>query len=60
MAWLSGLECLDCYETIMAQNRLVPFCCVLKKDTLWHFPLLGSFVKTSNSALNSNNSKNLK
>ena len=27
------------------QNPLVPFCCVLGKDTLWHFPLLGGLGK---------------
>ena len=27
--------------TTSVQNPLMPFCCVLGKDTLWHFPLLG-------------------
>ena len=29
-------------KIISIQNLLVPFCCVVEKDTLWHFPLLGS------------------
>ena len=29
----------------LGQNPLAPFCCVLGKDTLWHFPLLGGLSK---------------
>ena len=28
-------------NTVSVQNLLAPFCCVLGKDTLRHFPLLG-------------------
>ena len=28
-----------------AQNILPPFCCVLRKDTLWYFSLLGGLCK---------------
>ena len=30
---------------VSVQNSLAPFCCVLGKDTLWHFPLLGRLDK---------------
>ena len=30
---------------VSVQNLLAPFCCVLGKETLWHFPLLGSLGK---------------
>ena len=29
---------------VSVQNPLAPFCCVLGKDTLWHFPLLGGLA----------------
>ena len=40
--WLStGLM----INMVSIQNPLVPFCCVLGKDTLWHFPLLNGLDK---------------
>ena len=32
-------------ETVAVQNLHVSFCCVPKKDTLWHFHLLGGLGK---------------
>ena len=32
-------------DTVSVQNLLVPFRCVLEKDTLCHFPLLGGLSK---------------
>ena len=30
---------------VSVQKPLAPLCCVLGKDTLWHFPLLGGLDK---------------
>ena len=32
-------------DMVLVQNLLVPFCCILGKDTLWPFPLLGRLGK---------------
>ena len=32
-------------QMVSVQNPLKPFCCVLGKDTLRHFPLLGGLDK---------------
>ena len=34
--------------TVSVQNSLAPSCCVLGKDTLQHFPLLGGLQAISN------------
>ena len=33
------------FDTVPVQNLLAPFCCVLGKDTLQHFSLLGGLGK---------------
>ena len=35
----------DDQHGLAVQNPLAPFCCVLGKDTLRHFPLLGGLDK---------------
>ena len=33
------------YNNNSVQNLLLPFCCILKKDTLRHIPVLGGLGK---------------
>ena len=44
----SVFECLErvlMINMVSVQNPLAPFCCVLGKDTSWHFPLLRDLGK---------------
>ena len=44
-AWSSGYSAVIMIDIILVQNLFTPFCCVLEKDTLHHFSLLGDFGK---------------
>ena len=44
-AWSSGKSTGLMISMVLVQNPLVPFCCVLGKDILRHFPLLGGLDK---------------
>ena len=46
--WLSVKSIAIAINTFMVQNLLPPVCCVLGKDTLQHFPLLGSLQANLN------------
>ena len=38
--WSSGWSAVLMINMVSVQNPLAPFCCVLGKATLWHFPCL--------------------
>ena len=40
-AWSSSYSTGLMTNMVLVQNPLVPFCCALGKDTLWHIPLFG-------------------
>ena len=44
-AWSSGYSTGLMINMVSVQNPLAPFCCVLGKDTLRRFPLLGGLDK---------------
>ena len=50
-AWSSGYSAVLINNMISVQTPLAPFCCVLKRDTLRHFPCL--VVLASSSKLQS-------
>ena len=41
---LNGQSVVIVIDMVLVQNLLNPFCCILGKDTLWHFFLLGTFM----------------
>ena len=45
-AWLSGWSAEIVIQMVSVQNLLTPFYCVLGKDTLQHFLLLGGLGDT--------------
>ena len=44
-AWSSGSSAVLVIDMISVENLLAPFRCVLGKDNLRHFPLLGGLGK---------------
>ena len=44
---MKAVYCLMMKAPVWVQNSLVPFCCVLGKNTLRHLPLLGGLGKHS-------------
>ena len=44
-AWSSGEIDVLIIDMVSVQNSLAPFCCVIGKETLRHFSLLGGLGK---------------